>query len=73
MGKQSGCADSENIGDRGAFSTRGVVELAGTERQFIICTIKRQKYKLDELVYRITDENIHKEDIWGPAVGREVW
>jgi len=41
--------------------------------KLIIAPIKKQKYKLEELVSRITDENIHKEDIWGPAVGREVW
>jgi len=55
------------------LAQEAVVELAVAKGKLIIAPIKRQKYKLEELVSRITDENIHKEDIWGPAVGREVW
>ena len=55
------------------LAQEAVVELAVAKGKLIIAPIKRQKYKLEELVARITDENIHKEDIWGPAVGREVW
>lgn len=50
-----------------------VVELAVAKGKLIIAPIKRQKYKLEGLVSKITDENIHEEDIWGPAIGREVW
>jgi len=49
------------------------VELSVSKGNLLIVPIKRQKYDLKELVSRITEENIHKEDIWGPAVGREVW
>jgi antitoxin MazE len=28
---------------------------------------------LEELVERITPENVHGETDWGPAVGREAW
>jgi antitoxin MazE len=55
------------------LAQEAVVELAVAKGKLIIAPIKRQKYKLEELVSRITDENIHKEVIWGPAVGREVW
>jgi len=55
------------------LAQEAVVELAVAKGKFIIAPIKRRKYKLEELVSRITDENIHNEDIWGPAVGREVW
>lgn len=30
-------------------------------------------YALDELVARITPENLHEETDWGEAVGREAW
>jgi antitoxin MazE len=50
-----------------------VVELAVAKGKLIIAPVKKQKYKLEELVSGITDENLHKEDTWGPAVGREVW
>jgi len=55
------------------LSQEAIVELAVAKGKLIIAPIKKQKYKLEELVSRITDENIHKEDIWGPAVGMEVW
>ncbi|MGE5698944.1 MAG: AbrB/MazE/SpoVT family DNA-binding domain-containing protein [Deltaproteobacteria bacterium] len=50
-----------------------VVDLAVEKGKLIIAPIKRRKYSLKQLVSRITNENLHKEDIWGPAVGREVW
>ena len=49
------------------------VELAVSKGKLIVVPIKKQKYDLKELVSGINDENIHKEDIWGPAAGREVW
>lgn len=55
------------------LAQEAVVELAVAKGKLIIAPVKKKKYKLEELVARITDENIHKEDIWGPAVGREVW
>jgi len=49
------------------------VEIAVSKGKLIVVPIKKQKYDLKKLVSEITDENIHSEDIWGPAVGREVW
>ena len=34
---------------------------------------RKTAYTLDELLARITPENIHGETDWGPAVGREAW
>jgi antitoxin MazE len=34
---------------------------------------RRRRYRLEELVERIIEENRHAETIWGPAVGNEVW
>ena len=34
---------------------------------------RKRAYTLDELLARITPENIHGETDWGPAVGREAW
>jgi antitoxin MazE len=33
----------------------------------------RKEYTLEELVARITPENVHDETDWGPAAGREAW
>jgi len=34
---------------------------------------KQRRYRLEELVGRITEENRHSEIDWGGAVGNEVW
>jgi antitoxin MazE len=34
---------------------------------------RRRRYTLEELVERITPENLHGETDWGPPVGRESW
>jgi antitoxin MazE len=50
-----------------------VVELSVAKGKLTIAPVKKRQYKLEELVANITEENLHKDDIWGPAVGREVW
>lgn len=30
-------------------------------------------YTLDELVSKITSENIHSETLSGPPIGKEIW
>lgn len=49
------------------------VEISVSKGKLIVVPIKKQEYDLKELVSEITEENLHNEDIWGPAVGREVW
>ncbi len=39
----------------------------------VIMRPSRQKYRLQELVSRITPENRHSETDWGAAVGKEIW
>ncbi|MBI1918162.1 MAG: AbrB/MazE/SpoVT family DNA-binding domain-containing protein [Planctomycetes bacterium] len=34
---------------------------------------RRTSYTLEELLARITPENLHGETDWGPPVGRESW
>lgn len=34
---------------------------------------RKPAYTLDQLLARITPENIHGETDWGSAVGREAW
>ncbi len=34
---------------------------------------RRPKYTLEDLLDKVTPENIHAETDWGPAVGRESW
>lgn len=34
---------------------------------------KKHHYTLDELLAKVTPENLHGETDWGPAIGREAW
>ena len=34
---------------------------------------KKRKITIDELVRRITPENLHKEIDWGKPQGKEIW
>jgi antitoxin MazE len=34
---------------------------------------KRRRYRLEQLIDNITEENRHPETAWGPPVGNEVW
>ena len=47
------------------------VELSIEDGRLII-SAARPRYSLDELLEQVTDENIHAETDWGPAVGDEV-
>jgi len=47
------------------------VELSIEDGRLII-SAARPRYSLDELLEQVTDEIIHAETDWGPAVGDEV-
>jgi antitoxin MazE len=34
---------------------------------------QRRRYRLEQLIERITEENRHPETEWGPPVGDETW
>jgi antitoxin MazE len=39
----------------------------------LILRPRKREYTLDELLKKVTPENIHGETDWGPAVGGEAW
>jgi antitoxin MazE len=39
----------------------------------IVMRPARRKYRLEELVSKITARNRHDETDWGPQVGKEAW
>jgi antitoxin MazE len=49
------------------------VTLAVGEDGAIAIRPARRKYKLHELVWKITARNRHDETDWGPQVGKEAW
>jgi antitoxin MazE len=49
------------------------VEIREEDGKLVIEKKGRKHPTLDELLARITPENIHPETDWGPPVGREFW
>ena len=50
----------------------GAVELSLVDGQLMVVP-ESYTQTLEDLVARITPENIHDETDWGPAVGDEAW
>ena len=48
------------------------VELKVTDDRLIVRAARRRP-TLDELLAKVTPENIHPETNWGPPQGKEVW
>lgn len=49
------------------------VELTLVDGQLMVRSVSDEKPTLEELVSRITDDNLHGEWPTGPAVGGESW
>ncbi len=49
------------------------VSLTLENGRVIMKPLRRRKYKLQELVSRITPKNRHAETDWGAPQGKEVW
>ena len=49
------------------------IDLILFEDKIQIEPIKKKKLSLDDLLSRVTDDNIHKEIDTGVPVGKEVW
>ena len=50
-----------------------LVELSLEDGRLVVTPVARPAQSLNELLTRITDENIHSDVDWGPAVGKEAW
>lgn len=42
-------------------------------RGMLVVAPTKPKYKLDDLLARVTPENTHRETDWGKPAGKEVW
>ncbi len=48
------------------------VELVGTPEGLLVKARRKPRYRLGDLLSKVTPENIHPETPWGASVGREV-
>lgn len=63
----------KSFADEIKLSQGSEIDLVLLKNKIQIEPIKEEKPSLDELVGKITKENIHKELDSGPPVGKEIW
>jgi len=56
-----------------ALEPKTQVEINVVANKLVIGLMKKPKYSLKQLLDGLTDEGIHGEVDFGPAVGEEVW
>jgi antitoxin MazE len=49
------------------------VELTLDEGRLVVTPVSTSAYRLEDLLARVTPENLHGEVDTGPGVGREAW
>lgn len=49
------------------------IEIRLVDGKLVLEPVIQQVYTLEELLAGVTDENLHPEIDFGPAVGREEW
>ena len=49
------------------------VELSLLDGKLVIAPIEHPKLDLEAMLDQVTEENLHSEVNFGPAVGQEVW
>lgn len=49
------------------------VDLSVTEGKLVVQPHSEESLSLDDLLRRVTKENLHDEWDTGPAVGKEIW
>ncbi len=50
-----------------------VVQLSVSDGKLVATPIPRKKYSLEEMLNKITEENLHPETDTGPVSGKEIW
>ena len=48
------------------------VEVSLLGNAIVVCPTRKPRLTLDDLLARVTDDNLHGETDTGPAVGREI-
>ncbi|MEX1104246.1 MAG: AbrB/MazE/SpoVT family DNA-binding domain-containing protein [Dehalococcoidia bacterium] len=55
------------------LSEKAEVDVSVVDGALVVRRLPSDVPSLEELLARITPENLHPETDWGPPVGREVW
>ena len=63
----------KTILEKAEMNERERIDVAVHEKGVITIRKTEPKMTLDSLVEKITRKNLHKETVWGPRVGKEIW
>jgi antitoxin MazE len=61
------------IAERAGVGANDSLDIEVTDNHIVLTPHRPRRYRLQDMVKRITKENMHEEIDLGPPVGREVW
>lgn len=62
----------KSFAEQAGLRENGQIDLSLSSGKVLIEAIAPQQ-TLDDLLTGVTDDNLHTESDWGPAVGNEAW
>ena len=63
----------QSIAVRVGITLNAAVELTPQGERLVVSVLERPGTELDDLLARVTDDNVHGEVETGPSVGGEAW
>jgi antitoxin MazE len=72
-GNSLGLRIPRSFADEAGVEAGSAVDLSVQDGELVIRPARRRKYRLRDLVRRITSKNIHREVDTGSPVGKEIW
>ena len=63
----------QSVASQIGLTVNAAVALTPRGRQLVISVLERPATELDDLLARVTDDNLHGEVETGPSVGGEAW
>ena len=72
-GNSLGLRIPKALAEEAGIEADSAVDLTVRNGEIVVRPLRRRKFKLKDLLAKVTDENKHEEIDFGPPVGKEVW
>jgi len=72
-GNSLGLRIPKSLAEEAGVEAGSEVELSVKDGQLVVTPTRRRKYRLRDLLRKVTPENVHDEIDTGGPVGREGW
>lgn len=72
-GNSLGVRVPKEIAERASLREGSRVRVRETETGVMIEVVKKQTYRLTDMLQGVTKTNMHSESEWGEPTGKEVW